>query len=433
MSRGKILAGIDIGSSKIATIIIQSSQTPDQEEVQILGVAWVPSQGVRKGQIVDIEETAAAVIASVEKAERMAGFAVDRAVAVINGGHISCQNSHGVVAVSSPEGEIEPNDVERVIDAARAVSLPAAREIIHVLPSEFIVDGETDIKDPVGMSAIRLEVETHLVTASATALKNLNKCIGEVGAHVSGVVFSGLAASYAVLTDTERELGVVLVDFGGGTTSIAVFSDGALVHSRVLPIGSKNITNDIAIGLRTSLESAEKIKLALSSEKGIKVKEKSTADKNKEDEIDLVSLGVTDGDRSISKKTLLEGIIRPRLNEVFTMVGMELKSAGFGGRTPAGLVLTGGGALTAGAIESAKRMLALPVRIGVPKGISGLIDDVSSPVFASTVGSILWASRIPSLGSSSVSFGSFTKMFENKLPLKGVVGKFIDVVKGLLP
>lgn len=432
MSRGKILAGIDIGSSKIATIIAQLFVAPDSEGIQVLGVSSIPSQGVRKGQIVDIEEVARVVISSVEKAERMAGFTVDRAAAVINGGHISCQNSHGVVAVSSPEGEIEPGDVDRVIDAARAISLPAAREIIHVLPSEFIVDGEIGIKDPVGMSAVRLEVETHLVTASSTALKNLNKCVNEVGAHLSGVVFSGFASAHAVLTDTERELGVVLVDFGGGTTSIAVFISDALVHSRVLPIGAKNITNDIAIGLRTSLESAEKIKIALSTLPKI-FKDKKVDPNAKDDEIDIRSLGIEDSDKAISRKTLVEGIIKPRLNEVFTMVGMELKSAGLAGRTPAGLVLTGGGALTAGVAESAKRMLALPVRIGSPHGITGLIDDVSSPVFASTVGSILWASRIPSMGGSPMGLGNIAKNLENKILMKGIIGKMVDVVKGLLP
>lgn len=421
MARVKTFASIDVGSSKIATIIAQRDE--EQGKIRILGVSSVPSGGVRKGQIVDIEETASAVITSVEKAERMAGFAIDKVVAVINGGHISCQNSHGVVAVASPDGEIEPSDVDRAIDAARAISLPASREIIHVIPSEFIVDSEGGVKDPVGMSAIRLEVETHLVTASTTALKNLNKCISEVGAQMEHVIFSGLAASGATVSDTERELGVVLIDLGAGTTSLAVFVDGALIHSRVFPIGAKNITNDIAIGLRTSLENAEKIKLAV-----------STADKSSGEELDLAALGVTDNPQSVSKKTLTDGIIRPRLNEVFSMIGIELKSTGLGGRTPAGVVLVGGGALTAGAVESAKRMLALPVRIGAPMDINGLIDDLSSPAYAATVGAVLWSARSPTTG-SSVGFSALTKTLGEtfNVPMKGMIGRVVDVVKSLLP
>lgn len=434
MNKGSIIAGIDIGSFKIVTLIAQAALAEaETNEVRILGATSVPSQGVRKGQIVDIEETAAVLLSSVERAERMAGFAIDHAIVVINGGHISCQNSHGVVAIASPTGEIEHDDVNRAIDAARAVSLPASREIIHVLPAEFIVDQETGIKDPVGMSGVRLEVETHLITASSTALKNLTKCVGEVGANLRGVIFSGLASSMSVLSDTERELGVVLVDFGGGTTSIAVYTEGALVHSRVLPIGAKNITNDLAIGLRTSLEASEKIKLALSTSPKITLSKRSAdKDENKnEDEMDLVSLGIEGADRSVSRKTLIEGIIRPRLNEIFSMVGMELKSAGLAGRTPAGVVLTGGGALTAGALESAKRMLALPVRIGTPTGITGLIEEVQTPPFAATVGAVLWASR-QGMGSSSFNLDSLTRTFE-RIPVKGAFGKVIELVKGLLP
>lgn len=429
MAQGKVLAGIDIGSSKIATVIAQNTtETGFPSEIRILGVASVPSSGVRKGQIVDIEETAGALLTSVERAERMAGFAIDRAVVVINGGHISCQNSHGVVAVASPEGEIGRDDIDRALDAARAISLPASREIIHILPSEFMVDGEAGVKDPVGMSGVRLELEAHLVTASSTALKNLTKCVGEVGANISGVIFSGLASSNAVLTETERELGVVLIDFGGGTVSITVFIEGALVHSRVLPIGAKNITNDLAIGLRTSLESAEKIKLSLS---GVGIK-KGGVKAAEPDEIDVSEIGIeNEGEKKISRKTLVDGIIRPRLNEIFSMVGMELKSAGLGGRTPAGVVLTGGGALTAGAQESAKRMLALPVRLGQPTGITGIIEDVQSPIFAATVGSVLWAGQTGSY-SSMFDLGGLARSFE-QIPLKGALARVIDVVKGLLP
>lgn len=434
MPQGRILAGIDIGSSKIATVIAQAIPDTGERSLRILGVSWAPSSGVRKGQIVDIEETSTVLLQAVERAERMAGFTIDRVVIVINGGHVGCQNSHGVVAVSSPDGEIGREDVDRAVGAAQAISLPASREIIHVLPSEFIVDQESGVKDPVGMAGVRLEVETHLVTASSTALKNLTKCVEEVGANVAGVIFSGLAASIAVLTETEKELGVVLIDFGGGTTSLAVFIEGALVHSRVLPIGAKNITNDIAIGLRTSLESAEKIKISLSE---TSPKRGGKESPGKEDEIDLGDVGEGGEERRISRKTLVDGIIRPRLNEIFSMVGMELKSAGLGGRTPAGVVLTGGGALTAGAQESARRMLALPVRLGVPISnsdgpeVTGIVEDVSSPSFAGTVGAVLWAAQTGT-HSSSFYLGAISRTFE-KIPMKGIFGRVVEVVKGLLP
>lgn len=423
MTKGKIIAGIDIGSSKTTSVI---AQIAEEGGLQVMGVASItsPPDGIRKGQIVDIEKAAGVVVATVEKAERMAGFAIDNVVAIINGGHIQGQNSHGVVAVSSPNGEIEHGDVERVIDAARAISLPAGREIIHVLPSQFIVDGEGGIKDPVGMSGVRMEVDAHIVTASTTAVRNLNKCINEVGANITGVIFSALASSVAVLSDTERELGVILVDIGAGTTSMAVFIEGALAHSRVLPIGAKNITNDLAIGLRTSLEEAEKIKLMLSVGK---------KEKGKDKEADQIDLGdeIEGEEKSVSRKTLTEGIIKPRLNEIFTMIALELKSSGVAGRTPSGVVLTGGGALTVGAVESARRILALPTRVGYPMGVSGIIDDISSPAFAAIVGGILWSSRSLS-PASAFDLSSFTNPF-GSLHVRGIVGKMVEVVKGLLP
>jgi len=268
MTKAKIVTGIEIGSSKIATLIAQVNANEDglMEGVNIVGVSSIESRGIKKGQIVDNEEAVEAIIQSVEAAERMAGYNVDNAFISLGGAHISSQNSHGVVAVSNPNEEIVADDVDRVIEAASAVSIPSSREIIHVLPREYIVDGEAGVKDPVGMSGIRLEVETHLVTASGPAIKNLKRAINEVGVAINGLVFSGLASAEAVLTKTEKELGCVLIDIGGGTTSIAAFVDGALVFSSVLPIGAKNVTNDLAIGLRVPLESAEKIKVMLSKE-----------------------------------------------------------------------------------------------------------------------------------------------------------------------
>ena len=307
MAKARVLAAIDIGSSKVATLVAQHAQ--EEDKISVVGVSSVPSRGIRKGQIVDIEEASQAVIESVEAAERMAGYSVDRAFVSIGGGHIESKNSHGVVAVADPSGEITASDVARVIDAARAISMPEAREILHVLPREYKVDGETLVKDPEGMSGVRLEVETHLITGSTAAVKNIYKCVSEVGVEVQSLVFTGLASSFSVLSDTEKELGVALIDVGGGTTSITAYIEGAIACSSVFPIGGRNVTNDIAAGLRVSLDSAEQIKIQLSGGgKSAQVGE----------ELDLNQYGDEEG-RKISKKTLIEGIIKPRLNEIFAM------------------------------------------------------------------------------------------------------------------
>src|SRR3989338_10033168 len=233
MAKARVLAAIDIGSSKVATLVAQHAQ--EEDKISVVGVSSVPSRGIRKGQIVDIEEASQAVIESVEAAERMAGYSVDRAFVSIGGGHIESKNSHGVVAVADPSGEITASDVARVIDAARAISMPEAREILHVLPREYKVDGETLVKDPEGMSGVRLEVETHLITGSTAAVKNIYKCVSEVGVEVQSLVFTGLASSFSVLSDTEKELGVALIDVGGGTTSITAYIEGAIACSSVFP------------------------------------------------------------------------------------------------------------------------------------------------------------------------------------------------------
>lgn len=406
---GKIIVGIDIGTSKIVTLIAKASDT-----IHVLGVSEVRSSGIRKGQIIDIEEAVASINASLEAAERMAGYSASHVVASIGGAHIESQNSKGVVAVSTPQGEISQNDLIRVIDAAKAVSLSSSREIIHVLPRNYTVDGQDGIRDPVGMTGVRLEVDTHIITASSISLRNLEKALSEVGVDTDSIVFSGYASSLAVLSDTERELGVVLVDIGAGTTDISVYVEGSVAYSSVLPIGARHITNDLAIGLRISLESAEKIKLFLSqnSEKrrtGLEdIAESSLSrdtrtESNKSDEIDLSFLGLPEEIRKVSKKTLVDGIIRPRLNEIFTMVGMEIKKSGFGGQTPAGLVVTGGGARTVGVTDSAKRTLAMPVRVGYPEGLKGIIDEVQDPAFSTVVGLVAYGTRVET--DASLPFG----------------------------
>jgi len=417
-NKPRIIAAIDMGSSKIATLVSQVAvdAVTGETSVNIVGASQVESKGIKKGQIVDIEEAVEATILSIEAAERMAGYNLETAYVAMGGAHIHSQNSHGVVAVSDPNDEISQNDVDRVIEAASAVSLPVSREIIFVVPREFIVDGEPGVKDAVGMSGVRLEVDTHIVSAASSALKNARKAINEVGVEVEEVVFSGMASAEAILTSTEKELGCLLIDIGGGTTSIAAYIDGAIAYSGVIPIGAKNVTNDLAIGLRVSLETAEKIKIALSAKK-----------KDEEsDEMDLESLGVTEI-KKISKKTLLEGIIRPRLNEIFSMVKIELEREGLLNRFPSGAVVTGGGAETAGVIDSAKRVLSVPVRIGVPRGVGGLIDDIITPAFATSIGLLLYGAKAKPVENLT----SFAKKM--KLPSVGVFGKIIDGIKNLLP
>ena len=427
MTKNRIIAGIDLGSSKITTLIAQVNvDTVSYESlINIVGVSSVASSGVKKGQIVDIEELVEATITSVESAERMAGYNLNSAYLTIGGANVSSQNSHGVVAVSEPDGEINQSDIDRVIEAASAVSIPSSRELIHVIPREFVVDGESGVKDPIGMSGVRLEVDTHIITASSASIKNLKKAMDEVGIDVEGFVFTGIASSESVLTKTEKELGCVLIDIGGGITSITAYIDNAPAYSGVLPIGAKNITNDLAIGLRVSLDTAEKIKLLLSEDmkkkKNIKIKAGSEADL-----VDLSNLGIKEN-KKISRKTLIQGIIGPRLNEIFTMVRLQLEKENLRARVPSGVIITGGGSESVGVEDSAKRMLSLPVRIGRPKGVGGLIDDIISPAFAAPIGLILYGAKEEPSKSNS----SFSKRI--KLPSVGIFSKIIDFAKELLP
>lgn len=422
MIKNQIISAIDIGTTKITTLI--ATLGVETEKVSVIGVANEPAKGLRKSQIVDIDETIESITQSVESAERMAGYTISSSLVSISGTHIESLNSKGVVAVAEPEGEISSNDVLRVIEAARAVSLPSSREILHVIPRDFKVDSQEGVKDPVGMSGVRLEAEAHIITSSSTAMRNISKCVSEIGVEVDSLVFSGLASAEAVLTPTERELGVVLVDLGGGSTSVAVFAEGALSFSSVLPVGAKNITNDLAIGLRVSLETAEKIKLAISKEN------KDVKEDN--DELDFKKLNLNEEVGKLSRKTLTEGIIRPRLNEIFGLVGEELKKSGFGGMTPAGIVVTGGGALTIGLTTSCKRSLSLPVRIGYPKGLNGLVDEIKSPEFAAAWGLIDYGVKNFKGVKSDSSFKTFGKVLKN-IPIKGVFNKGFKLIKSFLP
>lgn len=428
MNEGKIIVGIDVGTYKIVTVIAKVLDST----VHVLGVSEVKSQGIRKGQVVDIEEAVGAINTSLEAAERMAGYSASHVLVSLGGSQIDSQNSRGVVAVSTPQGEITAADLQRVIDAAKAISIPSTREIIHVLPRNYIVDGQEGIKDPVGMSGIRLEVDTHIITANGVSVRNLEKAFSEVGVDVDGFAFSGYASSLAVLSDTEKELGVILVDVGAGTTDISIYTEGSVSYSSVLAIGARHVTNDLAIGLRISLESAEKIKLFLSQNQDKKIIPVQTEDgkeKKPSDELDLSSLNLPEEIRKASQKTLVDGIIRPRLNEICTMIGLEIKKSGFGGQTPAGIVLTGGGALTVGIRESVRRTLAMPVRVGMATNVKGIIDEVQHPAFSTVIGLILYGAKNVPEQTSSFSFG----MPKGNMGTSKIMKKIVNLIKTFIP
>lgn len=415
---------IDIGSSKITCLITGPSQ--DGTKINVVGVAAVPSRGVKKGQIVNIEECVGAITDCVESAERMAGVGVDSAYVSISGEHIESQNSHGLVAIRETEEEISSDDIFRVIEAARAISLPTSREIIHVLPSEFVVDSQRGIKDPTGMSGIRLETEAHLITGLTPAIKNVTRCVSELGVNVAGLVFTGLASAEAVLSDTDKELGVILVDIGGGTTSICIYLEGSCVYSSVIPVGSKKISDDVAIGLQISVDSAEKIKHFVSRPKH----ERDEDEEKATDDIDLLKLGISEDVKKVSRKTIVEGIIRPRLNEIFSMVNQVIKKSGYEGQTPAGVVLTGGGSLTVNCTEACRRVMQLPAKVGLPSGLSGMIEEISSPISATVVGLILYGyKRKDETPSSGFKLSGMIK----GIPGKQVAGKVVDFIKSFLP
>ncbi len=394
MAKHSIIAAIDIGTAKVCTLI---SLVEEGGDLRVVGASSVKSQGISKSQIVNLEEAAAAITESVDAAERMAGFNITEAFVSISGRHIESLNSSGVVAITDPQGDITATDIERVVEAARAVSLPGNREVLHVIPTTFTVDSQEGIKDPIGMSGVRLEATTHIITGSNTVLKNVRKCVEHLGIQVSEFVFSALAASYASVSETEQELGVALVDVGAGSTAVSVFVEGSLVYSTVIPVGALHITKDIALGSRVSIPAAEKIKVALShlpEESPDRLPNESREDarkrKKSEDQLDLHQIGVFEDVRYLSRQTLVDGIIAPRVREIFELVRADLEKQKLVNQIPAGIVLTGGGAETIGATEAIRRVMNLPGRVGKPSGVRGLIDEIETPMYATAMGLLLF-------------------------------------------
>lgn len=442
MSKDKVVCAIDVGSAKIATLI---ATLGEDDIINLIGVSAVTSRGVKKAQIVDIEEAVTAITESIEAAERMAGYSISSAYVTIGGPQIESTNSHAVVAVARSDSEIGENDILRVNDAARAVPLPSSKEIIHVIPRTFTVDGQEGIRDPIGMTGVRLETDTHIITGAVTSMKNLIKCMGKVGVNVEELVFSGVASSYTVLTETEKELGVILVDIGAETTDVVIFVDGAIAYSTVIPVGARHITSDLAVGLRVSLESAEKIKVYLGKTSKVPVLPESyerddsgkmagerhgLAAKQvvKEELLDVKSLGISEDIQKISKKAVTDSIIRPRVREIFELIGKEIKKSGFGSQTPSGLVICGGGALTVGLVDQARYVLGYPARVGKIEGLVGLTDEIDSPVFAASAGSVLYGASMSSGGSQFA-----LPVLAKGLPIKQVFQRGIDLVKSFLP
>jgi cell division protein FtsA len=378
MAKDNIIVGLDIGSASIRTVIAQDSSV--EEIPRVIGVGSAPSAGIRRGSVVDADETAQSIRQSIEAAERMANVQVREAIVSIGGVGVISQYSKGVVAVGRADGEVTEDDVNRVISAAQTISIPLNREIIHILPRSYRLDDQENIKDPLGMSGVRLEVDALIIEGPAPNVKNLTKVLEQAGVEVEGMVLGALAAAKAVLNKKQKELGVVLVDMGEGTTSLAVFEEGDLLHTATLPIGAGHITNDVAIGLRTSIPVAEKVKLEYGSA--------LSRDIGKKDDIDL-SVIDSQEEGLVSRYHVAE-IIEARLEEIFSLINKELKSIGKAGLLPAGAVLTGGGAKLPQIVELAKVTLGLPAQVGFPAKLGGILDKVDDPSFATAVGLILW-------------------------------------------
>lgn len=371
-----IVVGIDIGTTKICTLV---ARVENGTNLRILGVGIEPSHGIRKGTVIDLNAASQSIARSIEKAERTSGFEINSALVSLAGSHVSSVNSRGVVGISGRV--IDEDDINRALDSAQAVAIPHNREIIHVIQRGFIIDGQDGIRQPVGMHGYRLEVEAHIITASASTVENLRQCVSAAGIEVSQFVLNPLAAGEIVLTETEREMGVAVVDMGGGTTDLAIYSNGDIWHTNVLTIGGNHITADIAHGLRLPIDKAEEVKVQYGHACQDEIAE--------EESFNVVTFGAEQAIK-VSRKELAE-IIEARTEEIFMLVFQEIKRSGYDGLLPAGIVLTGGGSLLPGTRKCASQVTGLPVRVAKPENMVGLTDQINSPAFATSVGLLQWA------------------------------------------
>ena len=365
------IAGLDIGTSKVAAVV---AEVLPGGGLEVVGIGNHPSYGMKKGVVVDIDSTVQSIQRAVEEAELMAGCQVDSVYAGIAGSHIRGINSVGIVAIR--DGEVYQQDVERVIDAAKAMAIPADQKVLHVLPQEYLIDSQEGVKQPLGMSGVRLEAQVHVVTCATNAMQNVEKCIDRCGLAVNDIILEQLAASYSTLTEDERNLGVCFVDIGGGTTDIAVFTDGAIRHTAVIPIAGDQVTNDIAMALRTPTQHAEEIKIKYAC---------ALTQLAKADEMVLVPGAGDRAPRELSRQTLAE-VVEPRYEELFTLVQAELQRGAYEDKAAAGVVLTGGSAKMQGVVELAEEIFHMPVNLAAPRGVSGLADIVHNPIYATGVG-----------------------------------------------
>lgn len=382
------IVGLDIGTSKVVAIV---GEINDSNKIEVVGIGTHPSRGLKKGVVVNIESTVHSIQKAIEEAELMAGCDIHSVYAGIAGNHIKSLNSHGIVAIQ--DKEVSLNDVDRVIDAARAVAIPADQKILHILPQEFLIDSQEGILDPIGMSGIRMEAKVHMVTGAESAAQNIIKCIERCGLEVDDIVLEQLASSYSVLTEDEKDLGSCLVDIGGGTTDIAVFQGGAIQHTAVIPIAGDQVTNDIAVSMRTPTQYAEEIK--------IKYACALSQLANPDETIEVPSVGDRPP-RRLARQTLAE-IVEPRFEELFSLIRNELRRSGFEESTPAGIIITGGSSKMEGAVELAEEIFHVPVRLGSPQYVEGLIDVVRNPIHATGVGLLLY-------GRDSLDLGSYNKI-----------------------
>lgn len=372
MVKGDRIVGLDIGTTKICAIVAEV----EEEGLKITGVGNSPSDGLKRGVVVNVDKTVRSIQQAIDKAERMSDTRITAVYAGIAGDHIRSFNSRGVIAVSGPDNEVNSHDVARVIEAAKAISIPMDREIVHVLPQDYSVDDQPGIKDPIGMSGVRLEADVHIVTGAVTSAQNICKSIRRAGVEVVDLVLEPIASSYSVLTDDEQEMGVVLVDIGGGTSDIAVFYDGSIRHTAVVGLGGENVTRDVAVGLRTPFKHAEEIKRTYGCA--------MTSLVSKEEVIEVPGVAGRPPDRV--ERAELASIIEARMEEIFVLVNSEIRRTDYFDLLAAGIVVTGGGAMVEGCVDLAEEVFGMPARLGTPRGVTGLVDAVTQPIYATGVG-----------------------------------------------